>query len=1088
VTVRLTGSFTVMHDGAPVFGLGTGSLKARRLLMMLAVHRGQVVGSDRIIDALWDGHPPRRAEQNVATLVSRLRAALGSAAILGARGGYRLGDPPVVRVDVDDAARLVSEASQRLAVGEPAVAVAAGLRALDVLGTGSLLAGEADADWLLTARADAQRLVREARHITASAALLVDDVATAVEVSEGAVVADRFDEAGHRFLMDAHRAAGQPSMALAVYERLRAALADELGVDPAPQTRAVHLAILREQSPPPVPPESGLGRHRPERPGLPGRAEEVARLRDAWAAAIAGDPRLLLVVGEAGVGKTRLAQEAIADADVVGGLVLQARCYAAERSLFLQPFVDAFAAPMAMMRVDRLRELTGARAAAMAGLLPGVDVFGSPQQDRVAPEVELRRAFEGVALMLRGLAVERPVLLVLDDLQNAGQVTVDLLHYLARRAKSSRLLVIANVRAEEGAEWIDALTDVVTQIELGPLPGHAVGQLAAEAGHADLADVIARRTRGHAMFVVETLRGLVAGESGVPETLRAAVLARLRRAGKDVEELLRAGAVLGASVDPVVVGGLLGLPSHVAAHRCEQAAATRLLVVSGRNYEFANDLIQEVLYATTPAPTRLAYHRRAADLLTHQPESVAAHAAAAEDWPRAARAFLLAGQKTADRYATADAETLFTRALEAAERTGQPDLLGRVYVARAHVRGLLTSYRLAEGDTRAGVAAARRAGDRRLEMMALQENGWDTPAALGTPITELAATLRQALGIAESLGDRAVEAALLARLAIISANRLQFDEAVVLGQRAVLAGRASGDSRALASALDGLKTAYAYLGHVQPLSEVLTELEPLQRRLGDLTGLEWAVFESSFVPIAAADWDLARTRIIEAIEINKRSTYIAGQACYVAHLGWLDRLQGRTDLAMRHGERAVALAERTTHRWWYSTAVAMLAGTLQELGRGGEAIPLLTAALPVVRAGIPEAYLLRCLAELAEVTGSRRTVEEGEALLTGIVAPPGSAWLLGMDCYLAVARAWLDAREPQRARTVLAPLLVAAERLGWVPMLAGGLLVDGRAVANLGDHGAAAALLQRAATLAASHDMPSIERDARTHLTGILSR
>jgi DNA-binding SARP family transcriptional activator len=77
VTVRLTGSFTVMHDGAPVFGLGTGSLKARRLLMMLAVHRGQVVGSDRIIDALWDGHPPRRAEQNVATLVSRLRAALG---------------------------------------------------------------------------------------------------------------------------------------------------------------------------------------------------------------------------------------------------------------------------------------------------------------------------------------------------------------------------------------------------------------------------------------------------------------------------------------------------------------------------------------------------------------------------------------------------------------------------------------------------------------------------------------------------------------------------------------------------------------------------------------------------------------------------------------------------------------------------------------------------------------------------------------------------------------------------------------------------------------------------------------------------
>ena len=108
-------------------------------------------------------------------------------------------------------------------------------------------------------------------------------------------------------------------------------------------------------------------------------------------------------------------------------------------------------------------------------------------------------------------------------------------------------------------------------------PADAVAQLAREAGRGELAEVILRRTGGHALFVTETLRGLAAGETGVPESLRAAVLARLRRAGPGTEELLRAGAVLGATVDPAVVAGLLEVPEHVAAHRCERAAASRLL-------------------------------------------------------------------------------------------------------------------------------------------------------------------------------------------------------------------------------------------------------------------------------------------------------------------------------------------------------------------------------------------------------------------------------------------------------------------------------------------------------------------------------
>ena len=102
--------------------------------------------------------------------------------------------------------------------------------------------------------------------------------------------------------------------------------------------------------------------------------------------------------------------------------------------------------------------------------------------------------------------------------------------------------------------------------------------------------------RGHTLFVVEVLRALTSGDAGVPESLRTAVLARVRRAGPPVETLLRAAAVLGAAVDPLTLGVLLDLAPATALELCEAALEARLLVVSGRDYEFANDLIREVLY------------------------------------------------------------------------------------------------------------------------------------------------------------------------------------------------------------------------------------------------------------------------------------------------------------------------------------------------------------------------------------------------------------------------------------------------------------------------------------------------------------
>ena len=390
--------------------------------------------------------------------------------------------------------------------------------------------------------------------------------------------------------------------------------------------------------------------------------------------------------------------------------------------------------------------------------------------------MERRRAFDAITSVMSGLAENRPVLLVLDDLQNAGRATVELLHFLGRHAGRARLLVVATVRAEEGGAAIDALSDVSDRIELGPLPAEAVGELATAAGCGELADTILQRTRGHALFVTETLRAVASGETGVPESLRAAVLARVRRAGPEIEELLRAGAVLGASVDPAIVGGLLDVPA-----RCRAAvragAGTRLLVVAGRNYEFANDLVQEVLYATTPAPTRLAYHRRAADLLADHPESVAAHAAAARTGhgPRAPICRPVNKPRTDTRSATPKrCSAGHCRPPKA------PDDSTMVGVLRCAVTGLGLLWLSSAGVGRCqgrsdGGPAGRRSspGDAGLAGTCVGQPGRGRAGRRGR--RRLA---RLAPDRGESLGDRAGQAEVLGRLAVISGSGLQFIDAL----------------------------------------------------------------------------------------------------------------------------------------------------------------------------------------------------------------------------------------------------------------------------------------------------------------------
>ncbi|GAA3159347.1 hypothetical protein GCM10010531_08400 [Blastococcus jejuensis] len=1024
VLVHLVGPLRVELEGRELAPAEVASRKGRTLLRLLCARRGEVLTATEIAGVLWPEGPPSDPDAVVASLASRLRRVLGAAAIGGGREGYRIG---AVETDVDRARRLVDDAE----AAPSALAVVGAAAAVRLLEDGDAVPEEPDAEWTAPLRDEVTALRRRARHLLATAALARDlptgeEAATAEAAARRAVGEDPLDETAVRLLMRALLARGLPAEALRVYERLRRALADELGTDPAPATQDLHAAALRGEAAAPAPEVAPPA----DRLGLAGRDREVAVLRDTWARTCRRGGGFVLIAGEPGIGKSRLLDELADLARRSGGTVLTGRAFEGERSLFAQPVVDALAAAARTVPVQRIgRAATGL--AALGRLVP--DLAGFTGVTAAVPgAVERSRMFADVAAFLRGLAREGPLLLVVDDLQRAGRSTLELLHALARRLEGEPVLLAAGVRSGEGADVMGLLDDVATTLPLGPLPADAVTALAGRAGHEGRAAEVMRRTAGHPLFVVEVLRALTRGDAGVPASLQTAVVDRVARTGEETERLLRAAAVLGSSFDPEVAAAVAGAPPAAALRGFEAALEARLLVAAGREYEFAHDVVRETLLSTTPSPTRLAWHARAADLLSGDPEAVATHAEALGERSRAGRAWLLAAERALARFVATDAIVLATRAVAAAVELGDDELHGRALVVRGRAHDAATHFSAAFDDLTAAREAARRAGDRRLSMTVLRELAGDVPVALGMPPADCEPILHECLALATALGDRGREADVLGRLTVLRCSQLDFTDAAALAARALAAGRAADDDHARACGLDAVKTSLAYTGRVRELAPVLDELEPLLRRLGDLWTLQWTLFEGAFVPLAAGDHGGAMARIEAALEVCRRSGYTAYEPFFIAHAGWVHRLAGRMDDALREGRLAAELADRHRHAWWSTTAAALHAGTLLAAGDPGAAAAVLRPAARVADVPGAEAYLLRCLAPLAEATGDPAVLTRADALLRTVRVPDGGAWLAGADAYLGIARAWRGAGRPDRAEEIVTGFRAAAAAAGWV--------------------------------------------------------
>ena len=275
-------------------------------------------------------------------------------------------------------------------------------------------------------------------------------------------------------------------------------------------------------------------------------------------------------------------------------------------------------------------------------------------------DLQRRQAYDAVAAVLRRLSRDRPVLLAIDDLQEGGAATIDLLGYLAGHLVGARVLLVAALRSENAA-LADQLADRSTRLPLSPLPRSAVDALAAAAGLAGRGEQVMARTAGHSLSVVEYLRALAAGDAGVPDSLADAVLTRVGRLDEDTRAVVEAAAVLRHRLDPRMVAALVEARSSPPLRRCEELARSGC---SSAATTATSSPTTSCRSASTPRYRRPSRRHTTAGPPTStsdQPEAMAEHAYAAGDQARAAQGWLLAGETALRRSAVEDASGLLDR-------------------------------------------------------------------------------------------------------------------------------------------------------------------------------------------------------------------------------------------------------------------------------------------------------------------------------------------------------------------------------------------------------------------------------------------
>ncbi len=472
------------------------------------------------------------------------------------------------------------------------------------------------------------------------------------------------DEDVHRALMRAYADAGNRAAALRQFARLKALLAKELGLRPAPESVALYEEIVR--GPAAVAP---VGSAAP----MVGRDRELAAALEGLQRLDAGRGGGLLVIGDAGIGKTRLCDALLAEASAAGRTTLRGATRVEEGALPYAPVAEA---------LDRLL-LERPDLAAALGEGAQVEIArltaASPAPVAVAdPGTVRRRLFSAVAQLLSVAARERGAVVLLEDLHAADDATVQLAHYLVRTSRFQPLLVVLSYRAEGVSSALaQARASLLAEgtardIVLGPLPRAAAASMVervhGSAPPAGAIDAIWGRAEGNPFFIQELASAIEPdGTIVVPERLYDILQARLHGLDPWLRSLLERAAITGEEFSADEFTAVCALDESAAFDALDRGLRTGFIVERADGYRFAHSLLREALVHGLPAHRRAQLHRVAAEALSASdaPAGRVAHHLLEGGRPAEAVPWLeRAAASAAAVAAYADALALTERALE----------------------------------------------------------------------------------------------------------------------------------------------------------------------------------------------------------------------------------------------------------------------------------------------------------------------------------------------------------------------------------------------------------------------------------------
>ena len=907
--IQLLGDFLLVQQNqretVPV-PIEAGRLQS--LLAYLVLHSRAPQSRQHLAFLFWPDTTDSQARTNLRNLLHRLRRVLpGADAFLRADSTLVqwLPEAPFT-CDALTFEAAVTAAETRLKDGHPQQAETELRRAAALYG-GDLLPGCYE-EWISAHRERLRQFFFRALEMLTQ--LLEERRAydDAIRYGQRWLNHDNLSESAYRRLMRLHALKGDRAGALHVFHACTTALERELGVEPDPATRSLYRRLLQGETV--APPRRGGVLHLP----LVGRGTPWNRLVTTWKAIRHGQspPQAVLVIGETGIGKTRLAEEFAEWVHRQGFLTAVGHCYTGEGTLPYAPVTT-------WLQHLPLTSLKDAWRVEIARLLPDVlEEHPGPQLPGPLQESWQRQPFFE-ALARTVLAQRQPLLLLLDDAHWADRGTLEWLHYLMRFDTQARLLLLLTARNGNGRNGHPLLTltrslqgrgQLVT-VPLARLDSSQTAELAAHlVGHAlpeETATALHRHTEGNPLFVVESVNSgleyLHQPDAPLPERVRDVLAKRLRQVSPEARGLAETAAVIGRTFTSDVLTAVAGLEEARLVRALDELWQKRILrEQEPATYAFSHDKLWQVTYARLSPVRRERLHRRVAEALAAgdaaNPRPQAVHWEQAGERQQAARLYAEAARQSIARLAYDAARSDLEHAL--ALLPEGPDalhaeiwfLLSKVY----DVLGLV-EHQQAAVDRLLLVCA-------QCEAPALQAQAQYQAGVLKTKTgqhVEAAVFFQRALELSRAQGQRELELDTLlacADLAIRTGEypkaRERFEEGLALAKSLRLPHRE-------AEALDGLGFIFPTLGEPFSKSEAfLRQAVALRHACGDQLGEAKSLLNLTSLLQSRGALDKTIRLGEEALALSEEIGFRRGTAIAHSTLGLAVSMLGNLEKVERH--------------------------------------------------------------------------------------------------------------------------------------------------------------------------------------------